>query len=98
MYIEASAVSIRLRLDHGSAALNFVGLIDAGVNVATRPGPFPCCVVESLISCDHVGKTAPKPTHCPLPTKISKTTPCKVAWLLLGCCVEPSASPSSHNW
>jgi hypothetical protein len=46
MYIEASAVSIRLRLDHGSAALSFVGLIDAGVNVATRPGPFPCCVVE----------------------------------------------------
>ena len=26
------------------------------------------------------GKTAARPTRCTLPTKISKTTPCKVAW------------------
>jgi len=39
MYIEASAVGIRLRLDHDSAALELVGLIDAGVNVATRHRP-----------------------------------------------------------
>ena len=39
-------------------------------------------------------KTAARPTRCSLPTKISKTTPCKVAWWSLAWML--SATPRKH--
>ncbi len=39
-------------------------------------------------------KTAARPTRCPLPTKISKTTPCKVAWWSLAWMLW--ATPRKH--